>query len=179
MSAMVHNAARFRDRGFLHQHIASIMAFYHPRCIDRAGGGFFQHFRDDGRIYDADTRHLVSSTRFVFNYAMAALHFANLEYREIARHGIRFLLDRHRNPDTGGYAWILNGTRVVDATNHCYGLAFVVLAYATALKAGIGEAKAYLNETWALLERHFWSDRDQLYRNEISADWSRISPYRG
>jgi mannose/cellobiose epimerase-like protein (N-acyl-D-glucosamine 2-epimerase family) len=176
---MVHNAPRFRDGEFLRQHIASIMAFYHPRCIDSSGGGFFQHFRDDGSIYDADTRHLVSSTRFVFNYAMAALHFANPAYREIARHGIRFLRNRHRNPDTGGYAWILNGTRVVDTTNHCYGLAFVVLAYATALKAGIGEAEAYLDETWALLERHFWSDRDQLYRDEISADWSRVSPYRG
>ena len=68
---------------------------------------------------------------------------------------------------------------VLDATNHCYGLAFVVLAYAKALEAGIEEARDYLEETWQLMERHFWSEADGLYRDEISADWSAVSPYRG
>lgn len=40
--------------------------FYRPRAID-ASGGLFHFFRDDGTVYDAHTRHLVSSTRFVFN----------------------------------------------------------------------------------------------------------------
>lgn len=176
---MMQDYPHFRDPAFLIRHIESIMAFYHPRCIDRTSGGFFQHFRDDGSIYDADTRHLVSSTRFIFNYAMAAQWFGNKDYQDAARHGIEFLRRRHRNPQTGGYAWILNKDRVVDATNHCYGLAFVVLAYATALKAGLDEAEGYLAETYALLERHFWSERDGLYKDEISADWRTVSPYRG
>ena len=35
-------------------------------------GGFFHYFKDDGTVYDAEHRHLVSSTRFIFNHAMAA-----------------------------------------------------------------------------------------------------------
>jgi mannose/cellobiose epimerase-like protein (N-acyl-D-glucosamine 2-epimerase family) len=80
------------------------MAFYHPRCIDRVRGGFFQFFRDDGNIYDPETRHLVSSTRFVFNYAMAFRRFGHAEYRDVTRHGVAFLRDAHRNSTTGGYA---------------------------------------------------------------------------
>jgi mannose/cellobiose epimerase-like protein (N-acyl-D-glucosamine 2-epimerase family) len=168
----------FRSPDFLLAHVKSIMDFYHPRCIDRVDGGFFHHFRDDGSVYDAGTRHLVSSTRFVINYARAAVRFASDEYREAARHGIAFLRSRHRQSGTGGYAWLLDGSGVVDATNHCYGLAFVVLTYAEAAKAGIAQAAAYLEEAWELMERHFWSERDGLYCDEISADWRTRSPYR-
>ncbi len=176
---MAADAPHFRDPEFLTQHIRDTMAFYHPRCIDRERGGFFHFFRDDGSVYDADTRHLVSSTRFIFNYAMAARRFGSEEYLEAARHGVAFLRRAHRNPSTGGYAWLLGRDRILDGTNHCYGLAFVVLAYAKALEAGIAEAADHLEETWGLLERHFWSEADGLYRDEISADWQTVSPYRG
>ena len=169
----------FRDRAFLLDHVRSTMAFYHPRCIDRARGGFFQHFRDDGSIYDADTRHLVSSTRFVFNYAMAAIHFGRSEYLQAARHGVDFLVAAHRNPETGGYAWVLDRESAADGTNHCYGLAFVVLAYATALKAGLEEAGPLLSEAFDLMEQHFWSEDEGAYKDEISADWRQVSAYRG
>mgnify|MGYP000455709392 CR=1 FL=1 len=170
---------QFRDPGFLTKHIQDTMAFYHPPCIDRERGGFFHFFRDDGSIYDADTRHLVSSTRFIFNYAMAARRFGGAEYLEAARHGVAFLRLAHRNPTTGGYAWLLGRDQILDGTNHCYGLAFVILAYAKALEAGIAEAADHLEEAWQLMERHFWSEADGLYRDEINADWQMVSPYRG
>ena len=68
---------KFKDRDFLIDHIQSIMDFYHPNCIDIEKGGFYQHFKDDGTIYDSKTKHLVSSTRFVFNYSMASIHLKN------------------------------------------------------------------------------------------------------
>ena len=64
----------FRSSEFLRRHIRDTMAFYHPRAIDPAGG-FFHYFRDDGSVYDARHRHLVSSTRFVYDYAMASREF--------------------------------------------------------------------------------------------------------
>ena len=173
----------FSSADFLTGHIKDTLAFYHPRCIDPAGG-FYQHFRDDGSIYDRDTRHLVSSTRFVFNYAMAATRLDSSAerqqaYRSAVEHGVKYLRRTHRNPQSGGYAWLLHGNEVTDATNHCYGLAFVLLAYASAIKAGMQPAWDFLGETFDLMERHFWSADDGLYRDEISADWGAISPYRG
>ncbi|CAM5241353.1 AGE family epimerase/isomerase [Rhodanobacter lindaniclasticus] len=175
-------APDFRSPDFLREHIAQTMAFYHPRAIDPAGG-FFHYFKDDGTIYDLTHRHLVSSTRFVFNYAMAALEFANdaalqREYLDAARHGLRYLREVHRDPATGGYAWTLLDGRPDDRTNHAYGVAFVLLAYATARKAGIFEAAAWMDETWALLERRYWDADAGLYRDEADAHW-HFSDYRG
>jgi mannose/cellobiose epimerase-like protein (N-acyl-D-glucosamine 2-epimerase family) len=172
----------FRSPAFLRAHIARTMAFYHPRCIDPAGG-FFHYFKDDGTVYDRSHRHLVSSTRFVFKYAMAASEFADdgalrAEYLDAVRHGLIYLRDMHRNPSTGGYAWTLRDGRIEDATNHCYGVAFVLLAYATARKAGIGEAAAWMDETWELLESRYWDADAGLYRDEADADW-HFSDYRG
>ncbi len=144
----------FRSADFLRMHISDTMAFYHPRCIDSAGG-FFHYFRDDGSIYNATHRHLVSSTRFVFNYAMAYLQFGTAEYLDAVHHGLSYVRDVHRNPATGGYAWTLCDGRVEDDTNHCYGLAFVMLAYSCGLKVGIKQAREWMDETWCLLERHF------------------------
>ena len=173
---------QFRSRDMLLSHIAKTMAFYHPHCIDESGG-FFHFFLDDGTIYDRSTRHLVSSTRFVFNYAMAYREFGDPAYLAAARHGVAFLRDAHRDSTTGGYAWQLawqDGKKsVIDADNHCYGLAFVLLAYAHALAAGIEEARAYMDETFALMEQRFWQADYGLYADQASADWSVLDPYRG
>ncbi|MDE2565262.1 MAG: AGE family epimerase/isomerase [Burkholderiales bacterium] len=172
----------FRDRAFLLDHVRHTMAFYHPRCIDDSGG-FYHCYKDDGRVWDRSTRHLVSSTRFVFNYAMAWRHFGRPEDREAARHGLRFLRQAHRDPATGGYAWLLRWEQgratVLDGTNHAYGLAFVMLACAHALMAGLDEAGPQLTEVFELAEARFWEPQHGLYADEASADWGVRSPYRG
>jgi mannose/cellobiose epimerase-like protein (N-acyl-D-glucosamine 2-epimerase family) len=172
----------FRSRDVLLAHIRHTRRFYDPRCLD-ASGGFYHFYKDDGTVYDTRTRHLVSSTRFVFNFAMAWRQFGEAADRERVLHGLRFLREAHRNPATGGYAWLLdwdNGQkRVLDDTNHCYGLAFVLLAYAHAVMAGVEEARAWLEETYALMEQRFWDAQYGLYADEASGDWSQLSPYRG
>jgi mannose/cellobiose epimerase-like protein (N-acyl-D-glucosamine 2-epimerase family) len=175
----------FRQPATLRAHIAHSMAFYHPRALDPTGG-FFHYFLDDGTIYDARSRHLVSSTRFIFIYAKAAREFGNAEYVQAVRHGLAFLRNAHRNPATGGYLWQLdwdgqqaNMLHLEDGENHCYGLAFVLLAYAHALMAGVSEARDWLDETFALLEQRFWQAEFGLYADQASHDWAHLAPYRG
>ena len=168
----------FASRAFLEQHIRDTLAFYQPRVYDQTGG-FFQHFRDDGTVYDSSTRHLVSSTRFVFNYAMAGRYFNNNDYKNWARHGLKYLQQNHHQQKTGGYAWLRDQQTILDATNHCYGLAFVIVAAATALLAGIDEGLATLENAWELMETHFWNDKFGLYADEANADFSVVAPYRG
>ena len=167
----------FRSPEFLREHVAATMAFYHPRCIDPAGG-FFHYFKDDGAVYDRRNRHLVSSTRFVFNYAMAYREFRDPDYLDAVRHGLRYLREAHRDPAGGGYAWTLRDGHPEDRTNHCYGLAFVLLAYSCARHVGIPEASGWMDETWSLLEQRFWDAEAGLYRDEASAEWL-FSGYRG
>ncbi|MFP5389960.1 MAG: AGE family epimerase/isomerase [Gammaproteobacteria bacterium] len=171
----------FRSRATLLDHIRHTKAFYDPRCVDPSGG-FYHFYKDDGTVYDAHTRHLVSSTRFVFNYAMAYRQFGEQADLQRMRHALAFLRDAHRNPASGGYAWELRWqdgrATVLDATNHCYGLAFVVLAYSHALMAGVEEARAHVAETFELMERHFWESQHGLYADEATADW-QVGSYRG
>ena len=166
------------SRSFLQDQIEKIVNFYYPECIDEKLGGYINQFRDDGSIFDDQTKHLVGTCRFVYIFSIAAILTEKNEYKEAARHGVQFLLNHHRQPK-GGYAWILEGLKVNDATNHCYGHAFVLLAFATSLKAGIQESAEPLVETFNLMERRFWRQDDRLYVDEISSDWSIVDPYRG
>ena len=172
----------FRSPAMLDAHIQHTMDFYRPRSID-VSGGFFHFYRDDGTVYDASTRHLVSSTRFVFNCAMAARRFGRTDDRAALLHGLAFLRAAHRNPQTGGYCWqlrwVAGQAEALDATNHAYGLAFVLLAYSHALLAGIPEARGWVDETWDVMESRFWEPEAGLYADEASADWARLDSYRG
>lgn len=175
-------APDFHSRDTLLDHIRHTKRFYDPRCVDPSGG-FYHFYKDDGTVYDVHTRHLVSSTRFIFNYAMAFRQFGDPADQQRLLHGLDFLRAAHRNPATGGYCWQLHWAdgkgEVTDATNHCYGLAFVLLAYSHALMAGVQEARQHIEETFALMERRFWEPQHGLYADEASADWSQLAPYRG
>ncbi|HWP19155.1 MAG TPA: AGE family epimerase/isomerase [Burkholderiaceae bacterium] len=176
----MHDLPDFRSTAFLTNHVRDILRFYDPVCVD-AQGGFFHFFLDDGTVYDQHTRHLVSSTRFVFNYAQAARLFDREDYRERARHGLRFLHQAHRQPH-GGYAWLLEArggsVHVLDGTRHCYGHAFVLLAHAAALQAGIEEARPGLDACHTWMHEQFWQESEGLYADEATAD-GQLLPYRG
>ena len=171
----------FRSPEFLRTHALHTMNFYHPRAVD-SSGGFFHFLMDNGTVYDAHTRHLVSSTRLVYTHAMAWRTWHQQGHREGLVHAFAFLRQAHRNPETGGYAWVLNWRNghatMQDDTNHAYGLAFVLLAHAHAHMAGLQEAHAGMAETFELLEQHFWEPTHGLYADEADAQWN-LSPYRG
>lgn len=168
----------FRSPAVLLDHARHTMRFYHPRAIDPAGG-MFHYFKDDGSVYDATHRHLVSSTRFVFTYAMAYRHFNDPAYLEGLKHAVKFVREAHRAPDGDGYAWMLDGGAIEDGTQHAYGEAFVLLAYAHATMAGVEEARPWIAEAFELMEKRFWQEQDGLYADEASQDWSELSTYRG
>ena len=176
----MHALPDFRSPAFLLDHIRRTLSFYESRCIDTSGG-FFHFYKNDGTVYDRRTRHLVSSTRFVFNHAMAFRRFGGPARQRAVRHGLAFLQAAHQQPQ-GGYAWQIDWNEgratVQDGTQHCYGLAFVLLAHAHALMAGVTEAAAGLEATWALMEQHFWEPEHGLYADEATPDWL-LRPYRG
>lgn len=169
----------FRSKDFLLAHMQEIIDFYHPRCLNTEDGGYFNAYRDDGTITDRTTQHIVSTCRFVFNYAVAAEVLGRDDYAQAAAHGVRFLDDAHRDPEFGGYFWVMDRREPADPTKHCYGHAFVLLAYASAARIGLPGARERVEETWALLEGRFWELEHELYKDEIGRDWRRVAPYRG
>lgn len=168
----------YRSREDLVAHIKTILEFYDSTIVDPSGG-FFQNFKDDGSVFDGDDRHLVSSTRMVINYCRAYELFQDDAYQRRALHGLQFVTQYHWDEKRHGYNWTLKSHRPTDQTNHCYGLAFVLLMNAAALSANIVDSSAAIDETFEILESRFWLEEDGLYADEASADWSRLASYRG
>ena len=168
----------YRSPLFLRNHVRSILDFYEPNVIDDEGG-FHHNYFDHGQLFDTGLRHLVSSTRMVFNYCKAYQLFGEQRYLDYAQHGIRFIRESHWDPVRKGYHWTLLDGEPLDQTNHCYGLAFVVLAFATAYETGIESAKADLHRAFQIMEDKLWQADQELYADEASPDWSHVDPYRG
>jgi len=169
----------FSSANFLKQHILDTVNFYAPRCIDKVFGGYINCFLDDGTICDYETKQLVGQARFVFIFSVASLLKPDQAYRKLAEHGISFLQSHQRDHKHGGYYWEMKGRSVSNSAKRAYGHAFVLLAAAMATKAGISSAVPMIADTFDILERYFWREKEGLYLDEISADWSEISPYRG
>ena len=168
---------QFRSPDFLQQHIKSILDFYEPRVI-AADGGFHQCFMDDGTVYDPGMRHLVSSTRFVFNYATAYRLHGSEQHRLWAVKGFEYLQSVHRQP-SGHYAWVIENGQVTDGRAMAYGHAFVMLAAASCVQAGIVEAAETIDQVWHFMEEHFWDADSRAYADELDNTLSVLDPYRG
>lgn len=167
---------KFDTREFLQTHTESILAFYEPVVRDPKGG-FFQNFRDDGSVYDPVNRHLVSSTRFVFNYAEAYRRGYGEHYADWARMGLKYLETHHRVDATGHFGW-MHGDEL-DNTAMAYGQAFVILAYSHAHLAGLTDGTAAIAAVHQLLDEQFYEPEHRAYADERSADLQTLDPYRG
>ena len=167
----------YLSKSFLHQHCRDILDFYTPRVVDNEGG-YFQNYYDDGSLFSENKKQLVSSTRIIVNYALAAITFDNNNYLDIAKHGLNFLEEVHWQADTETYAWTLNNNKPDDMTQQAYGYAFVLLAYAAVKKAGIIKSDEKLIATFERLENRFWQSEYGLYADEISSE-GVLSDYRG
>lgn len=173
------NSVIFRDPSWLREHIFSILEFYYPTCIDFENGGYYSCFLDDGTICDDKTKHLVSTCRFIYNFSIGAILRGSPAYVPAAEHGLRFLQNHHLDQINGGYFWLLKGNKLAESNKYAYGHAFVLLAASRAYQAGIKWARTIIEYVFDVLEDHFWQEEHELYADQISSDWTNVSPYRG
>ncbi|MEN9886913.1 MAG: hypothetical protein RL758_1491 [Pseudomonadota bacterium] len=164
----------FSSPQFLTGHIDSILRFYEPNAFDPQGG-FFHYYLDDGTVYNRTHRHLVSATRFVFNWAMAYQHTKRPQYLAWARHALQHL-ETFRLPN-GLYAWTVNHGQIEDRSIMAYGQAFVLLARSHAHRVGLC-SKEDVAQAFDQMGDAFYSAQDQAYADEITPD-GRLIDYRG
>lgn len=164
----------FDSLSFLRQHVDQTLAFYERSAFDPEGG-FFHYFKDDGTVYNRSHRHLVSATRFVFNWCMAHTHTQRAPYREWAKHALMHL-EKFRLP-SGLYAWTLFDEQIEDASVMAYGQAFVLLANSHACRLGLRSAQDVAQAFDAMADA-FYSPGERAYADEITP-LGELIVYRG
>lgn len=172
-------AAEFESRTWIEAHVDHTLAFYERHARDPAGG-FFHYLLDDGSVYERSHRHLVSATRFVFDWCMALRQTGRKHYRELALHALEHLQafrlpDGH--PNAGLYAWTLRDGQPEDQRALAYGQAFVLLARSHACMTGLAGAQD-VAQAYDRLEQAFYQPLQRAYADERGADGVLLS-YRG
>ena len=167
----------FESPAFLEGHIRDTLAFYAPR-IYAPEGGFYGCFLDDGTCYDPQSRQLVASTRYVLNYATAYRLYGDPKHLEWAEWGLDYLQEGHRQ-ENGHYAWLIEDGIVTDKRVMAYGHAFVLLAAASCVKAGIKRASQIIVNVYDFMEAYFWDAEFGAYLDERDDSLKTLSPYRG
>jgi len=155
----------------------------------RAQLAFFRRsLRPDGRfdILDASGNPIVggpqelhTTTRLVHSYALGHL-WGEADCMPIINAGMDFLWSAHRDAVHGGYVWsVAPDGSPADATKLAYGQVFVLLAGASALRAGHPDANRLIADVEAVIDRFFWDEEAGLLRDEFTRDWRPFSTYRG
>ncbi|SEO73597.1 Mannose or cellobiose epimerase, N-acyl-D-glucosamine 2-epimerase family [Halogranum amylolyticum] len=177
---MTRSSPDFGDPAWLRDHRRDVLEFYYPTCMDEERGGYVAQLDErTGEVYDPDAKHLVATCRFIVNFCRAARDGGPDWTRSAAEHGVEFLLEHHRNDETGGYRWLLEGTDPVDDHYSTYGHAFVLLALAEATTVDVDGAREALDNAFALVDRYFWEPEQGLCRSDRDADWGPVEQYRG
>lgn len=169
----------FRNPSWLRQHVLNILNFYYPDCVDHKYGGYISQLSDiDGHIYDGKSKAQVSTCRLVFNFSIGKMIGGPDWCHSVAKHGLDFLLNDHRDED-GGYPWLLRGRKVEDATRRAYSHAFALLAISTASKADIPGSEEEIEPTYRVIEDHFMETDRGLCKPELDSNWDEKTSYRG
>ena len=165
----------------LRQHISSILDFFEPVVRDEERGGFHNQLRDDGTVYEAETKHVVGTCRFTVNYALAARCFPERadHYRELCARGVAFLMGPQRDEAHGGFSWVAGGEAVADHRKYCYSVAFALLALSHAHTAGVAGSAEHLRYVLELAESKYFEPAHGLYIDSYPREMAAPDSYRG
>lgn len=165
-------------RDWLKAEAGKLFDYFQFRSINPKGG-FFE-FGPDGAVLNADNpvRPIHLAARMV--HCMVIGHLLGRPgCADLIDHGMRFIWERHRDQEHGGYFWSVDDNGPVDASKQGYGHAFVLLAASSALLVGHPLADPMLEDITTILETKFWEESHGAIAEEFAADWTPVPGYRG
>ena len=155
-----------------------LLDFGAPTMVHPAGGAAWL---DDDGAADLERGVLAWITcRMVHVHSIAALT-GRPGSRELAQRLLDGLAGPLRDRDHGGWLHQLDadGRPDLAAGKSCYDHAFVLLATSSALVAGLDGAGPLLAAAEDVFLQRFWDDDAGRCRDQFSADWTGLDPYRG
>lgn len=134
-----------------------LLPFWTRRTMDKPHGGFLTHFNEFGEDSGEDEKSLIAQTRSVFSYSQAYRHgFGGPIMKEMAEHGVKFLLEKMWDKENGGFYWMMN--RKGEATNRQkigYGHSFAIYSLSEyTLATGDPIGLEYAEKVFDLLQKY-------------------------
>ena len=175
----------WRDTGWLIGQARALLDF-HAGARDPAGG--FRTLGPDGAPLGQTPRGrgaeraLHDICRMVHGYALAEAAGGALAppaAAALVEHGLDWLFDRQQDHRHGGFYWSVDDAGPVDDRKQAYGHAFVLLAAASAARAGHDRAGRLRDLALDAIDRHFWEEPAGAVQDTFAADWTGALPYRG
>lgn len=174
-------AQRPFHRDWLSRQAAALIEF-HKGALNPEGGfstlGMTGKPLDNGPRGKGALRELHDTCRVTHCYAAAHL-LGHPSAAGMVDHGMRYILDRHRDAANGGYFWSLDDEGPVRSDKLAYGHAFVLLAAASAGAAGHPEARALHDDILQVIRTRFWDDAAGAMSEQFDAAWAPLDGYRG
>jgi mannobiose 2-epimerase len=105
-----------------------LLPFWMARGIDFENGGFLTHFDKDGIDTGEDEKSLIAQSRSLYTYSSAhRAGYGQGRCLEMAREGIKFLIEKMWDPEFGGFYWMVrrNG-KVLKEDKVLYGHSFAI-----------------------------------------------------
>jgi mannose 2-epimerase len=151
-----------------------VLPFWTRETWDEDGGGFVTHLDRAGHRSGPTGKCLVTQAGTI--WALAAAHRHGLEapgYLELARRGVRFLLERMWDAEHGGFVWeVARDGRITDPRKDTCGHAVAVYALTEyAMAAGDDEALAAASAVFGLLHERA-ADGPTGFREAFARDWA-------
>jgi mannose/cellobiose epimerase-like protein (N-acyl-D-glucosamine 2-epimerase family) len=160
----------------LNKNLDAVIAFWHPRVIDRAHGGYRVAFDAGGKPTADGSKMIVTQARMLWLFArLARAGYHQDEMRAAATHGYRFLVDRMWDRRYGGYLWEVDetGEHATDPSKVTYGEAFALYGLSEYARAtGDAESLQRATDLFELIDARAHDSVHGGYFELFEQDWS-------
>jgi len=157
----------------------ALLPFWIQRTIDQKQGGYLTHFNEFGEDAGDDEKSLIAMTRSVFTYSQAYRHgFGGEIMKEMAAHGVRFLLDKMWDAENGGFYWMVNRAgEPINKQKIGYGHSFAIYSLSEyTLATGDPIGLTYAEKVFDLLQKYAVDTHYGGYWEFFAEDWSLMGP---
>jgi mannose/cellobiose epimerase-like protein (N-acyl-D-glucosamine 2-epimerase family) len=139
----------------------------------------FGYLAADGSLLPDRPQETYLTARMTHVFSLAAM-LGRPDAAALAEHGVRALTGPFRDAEFGGWPASRGpAPGELDGTKAAYVHAFVLLAAASAVTAGVPGGRRLLVDALAVWNGRFWDDAAGLAVEEWSRGWSSCSNYRG
>ncbi len=156
-----------------------VIPFWLERSIDKEDGGFLTNFDENGEHSGTPEKYLNTQCRLIWWFSTLARHYPQKgEYRQMAEHGMEFLLRQFWDAQYGGWFWKVkrDGAKLDDGKS-VYGQSFAIYATAEYYRATQDyRVLEYASRTFDLLQTYCADTLRGGYFENLERDWQVALP---